>query len=155
MARLLPSGLSHPAGTRAQGLQESPSARRRGLCRCHPCSKEKSGRRLDLFRCRPTWKSESNRESLLELADLRIDLDSWRPDDTARYLTNSLALAGTDKAVFDPPAIARIHQLSHGVPRRVSQLADLALVAGAGRRQDHVDSDTVESVYRELGSMQV
>lgn len=94
-------------------------------------------------------------ESLLELADLRIDLDPWRPGDTQRYLTNSLALAGRDKAVFDPPAIAKIHQLSRGVPRRISQLADLALLAGAGRRQDHVDSATVESVYRELGSIQV
>lgn len=94
-------------------------------------------------------------DSLLELADLRIDLGCWRPDDTARYVANSLALAGRQKAVFDPSAIARLHQLGGGVPRRISQLADLALLAGAGRHQDHVDSETVESVYRELGAIRV
>jgi hypothetical protein len=41
--------------------------------------------------------------------------------------------------------------LAEGVPRRVNQLADLSLLAGAGRELGQIDTETVESVYQELG----
>jgi hypothetical protein len=44
-----------------------------------------------------------------------------------------------------------IHRLAEGVPRRVKQLADMALVAGAGSELELVDVDVVESVFHELG----
>ncbi len=91
----------------------------------------------------------------LELAELRIDLDAWEPLDTREYLNSSLAAAGCRTAIFDEKAIERLHELAHGIPRRVSQLADLALLAGAGGELDHVDATTVESVYHELGVVEV
>lgn len=92
---------------------------------------------------------------LLELAELRIDLEPWDPADTEQYLSDTLARAGCPQPAFDPPAVRRIHELAQGVPRRVNQLADLALLAGAGRALDRVDADTVESVYRELGAIEL
>jgi type II secretory pathway predicted ATPase ExeA len=47
--------------------------------------------------------------------------------------------------------VDRLHELAHGIPRRVSQLADLALLAGAGRNLDQIDAEVVETVYQELG----
>jgi general secretion pathway protein A len=94
-------------------------------------------------------------ESMLDLAELRIDLGAWEATDTEAYLDNSLAQAGRKTPIFDDPAILRLHQLSHGVPRRVSQLADLALAAGAGQTLDRIDAETVESVYHELGVIEV
>lgn len=94
-------------------------------------------------------------ESLLERAELRIDLDPWQPDDTEDFLVSLLAQAGRKEPVFAPPAVTRLHELAQGIPRRISQLADLALLAGAGRNLDQIDVDTVESVYHELGVVQV
>ena len=48
-------------------------------------------------------------------------------------------------------ATTRLYELSCGVPRRVAQLADLALLAGAGLELEQVDAATVESAYQELG----
>jgi hypothetical protein len=45
----------------------------------------------------------------------------------------------------------RLHDLCDGIPRRVNQLANLALLAGAGRKLTLIDTDTVDSVYHELG----
>lgn len=92
---------------------------------------------------------------LLELSALRIDIEPWRTSDTAEFITGSLSSAGREHPAFAEPALARLHQLAHGVPRRVSQLADLSLLAGAGRDLEEIDAEVVESVYEELGAVEV
>lgn len=92
---------------------------------------------------------------LLDLAELRIDLDPWEQPDTEAFLSSSLAQAGRESSVFADPAVARLHELSQGIPRRVSQLADLALLAAAGEDLEQVGADVVESVYHELGVIEV
>jgi type II secretory pathway predicted ATPase ExeA len=87
---------------------------------------------------------------LLELCELRIDIVPWEYDDTADYLKASLEKAGRKDPTFDVQAIARLHELTGGVPRRVRQLAELALLAGAGQELDHIDQQTIENVDQEL-----
>jgi type II secretory pathway predicted ATPase ExeA len=88
---------------------------------------------------------------LLDLAELRIDLEPWEESDTGGYLISALAQAGRKTLLFSDAALLRLHELSGGIPRRVNQLAALALVAGAGRQLSKIDVDTIDSVYHELG----
>ena len=90
-------------------------------------------------------------DRLLGLAELRIDIEPWEASDTEDYLKSSLAQAGCAKPIFDSSAIARLHELTHGIPRQIGQLADLALLAGAGGELKQIDVGVVESVYQELG----
>lgn len=92
---------------------------------------------------------------LLELAELRIDLEPWERSETEQFISTCLAQAGRESPVFADPAVARLHELSSGIPRRVTQLADLALLAGAATELQQIDADVVESVYRELGVVEV
>ncbi len=92
---------------------------------------------------------------LLELAELRIDIAPWESGDTEDYLKQTLSRAGREEPLFDGPAVERLHELSQGIPRRINQLADLALLAGAGRDLQQIDADTIESVYEELGMIEV
>lgn len=87
---------------------------------------------------------------LLDLSDLRIDLEPWDQGDVADYLQASLTKAGCSQTVFDTLAATQIHALTHGIPRQVNQLAELALLAGAGQRRFTIDPDTVRSVHAEL-----
>ncbi|MGA2062036.1 MAG: AAA family ATPase [Thermoguttaceae bacterium] len=89
-------------------------------------------------------------DRLLELAELRIDLEPWNQADTANFLNTSLAQSGSKSQVFSESAIDRLHDLTHGIPRRAAQLADLSLLAGAGANLPQIDADVVESVYYEL-----
>ncbi len=66
-----------------------------------------------------------------------------------------MAQAGCEAAVFAEPALARLQELSHGIPRRINQLAELALLAGAGQELPQIGAEVVESAYRELGVAQV
>jgi type II secretory pathway predicted ATPase ExeA len=90
-------------------------------------------------------------EPLMGLAELRIALEPWQREDTEDYLTTMLAQAGRQSPVFTEQAIDRLHAITGGTPRRVSQLAELALVAGAGGNLQQIDANVVESAYQELG----
>ncbi len=91
---------------------------------------------------------------ILEMSELRIELETWEPEDTQQYLADSLAKAGNNDRVFDPVAASRVHELTRGIPRKVCNLAELALVAGAGRQLTTIDAATIDAVYEELTSCQ-
>jgi len=88
--------------------------------------------------------------TLVELAELRIDLESWDLSDTQAHIKTALEKAGCAKAVFDASAIARLHELTGGIPRLVNHLADLALLAGAAQKLPQITSETIDLVYEEL-----
>jgi type II secretory pathway predicted ATPase ExeA len=94
-------------------------------------------------------------ETLLGLCELRIDLATWQANDIAGYLDSSLRRAGGSGHEFDEQAIERLYELSQGIPRQVRRLADLSLVAGAGRHLPSINADVVESVYSELAMVGV
>lgn len=90
---------------------------------------------------------------LLDLAELRIELALWTADDTRDYLSGSLAAAGRHEPAFADRAVERLFQLSGGAPRRVGQLAQLALIAGAGQSLTQIDEQTVLAVHEELSAV--
>jgi type II secretory pathway predicted ATPase ExeA len=90
---------------------------------------------------------------LLDLAELRVDVEPWEQADTEDFVKTSLAQAGQPAGLFAAPAVARLHELSHGIPRRAAQLADLALLAGTGQNLQQIDAGVVEAVYQELATV--
>jgi type II secretory pathway predicted ATPase ExeA len=88
---------------------------------------------------------------LLDLAELRIDVEPWEADETAAYIKTSLGRAGRSTPAFNEAALARLHELTGGIPRRVQQLADLALLAGAGQNLGQIDAEVIDTVIGELG----
>jgi general secretion pathway protein A len=88
---------------------------------------------------------------LLESAELRIDVETWEADETAAFVKGALQRAGRSTTVFSPPALLRLHELASGLPRRVKQLADLALLAGAGQNLVQIEPEVIDAVCDELG----
>lgn len=87
---------------------------------------------------------------LLDLVDLRVDLEPWDAEDTAGFLQLALVAAGADRPIFDEAALAEIHRLSGGVPRLVNRLADYALVAGSSAGLELIDEETIAAAYAEI-----
>jgi type II secretory pathway predicted ATPase ExeA len=88
---------------------------------------------------------------LLELAELAITLEPWEAADTVRFIDFALHEAGCQRNVFTAAGIERLHELSSGIPLRIKQLADLALLAGAGLELRQIDAGTVADACQELG----
>lgn len=87
---------------------------------------------------------------LLDLCELRIDLEPWDESDTVRFVADNLRRVGGKAELFEPRAAARLYELTGGVPRHVNQLAELALLAAASQHSERVDRHTVDCVYDEL-----
>lgn len=89
-------------------------------------------------------------ERLLELTELKIEIEPWDAEDTRGFLRHTLARAGVAGSIFGESAMDRLHELTRGVPRRVSQLAELALIAGAGSENEQIDGEIVAAAFEEL-----
>lgn len=87
---------------------------------------------------------------VLQTVDLRIELAAWTQAEAEDYVRHALHAVGASRPIFAESGLARLYELSHGLPRRLNQLAELALLAGAGDELELIDAETVESVYLEL-----
>jgi type II secretory pathway predicted ATPase ExeA len=87
---------------------------------------------------------------LNDLCELRIDMEPWDADETANYVAYVLERAGAKEAIFSRDALEHLYTLSHGVPRRIRQLSELSLLAGAAEELQTISASVVESVHRSL-----
>jgi type II secretory pathway predicted ATPase ExeA len=86
----------------------------------------------------------------LDRVDLRVDVQRWSAGDVADYL---IAIVGDERKRnrgFEPEAMARIHEISGGLPRLVQRVAQLALLAAEDQQRTIIDDATVTGVSHEL-----
>ena len=90
-------------------------------------------------------------EQLAQRVIARYHLPALSGGETAQYIQHRLAVAGpTARAPFDKRAVARIHALTGGVPRRINLLCDRALLGAYAHGQHEVGVATVERAAREV-----
>jgi general secretion pathway protein A len=90
---------------------------------------------------RPAWE---------ERVALKTLLGAFGPDETAAYVQHRLQTAGATRAIFDDSALETIHRLSHGVPRAINRLCDLALLIGYAEGLPTLTAEQIDSVCGEL-----
>ncbi|MDE2372080.1 MAG: AAA family ATPase [Burkholderiales bacterium] len=84
-------------------------------------------------------------EQLAQRVIARYHLGALSFEETRQYIRHRLAVAGPNAAwPFDAAALARIHALSGGVPRRINLVADRALLGAYAQGLNRVDRRTVE-----------
>ena len=72
--------------------------------------------------------------------------------ETAEYVRHRLSIAGSkDANLFTAKALALLHEHSGGVPRRINQLGDLALLAGMGKQAKQIDEVMMQEVPASIG----
>ena len=87
---------------------------------------------------------------IIDQCELKIDLPSWDLGQTADYFDFAQNQAEGNGDIFNAQAITRIQELSDGIPRKIVQIAELALVAGAVRKSERVTSELVDQVCEEF-----
>lgn len=80
-------------------------------------------------------------------------LRAFSPEETAAYAAFRLHAAGARRELFDSEALETLHALSHGMPRRINRLCDLALLVGFADERTSIDSAQLEAVADELVSV--
>jgi type II secretory pathway predicted ATPase ExeA len=88
--------------------------------------------------------------SLEERIAVKTLVRSFSPDETTAYVTHRLKAAGANREIFTPDALEALHYLSHGAPRQINRLADLALLVGFADRLPRLAAQQIEAVSEEL-----
>jgi type II secretory pathway predicted ATPase ExeA len=124
------------------------------IARLAECDRS-SDSRLTIVATAATMSIRQLTSRLLDQAELRIELDPWEQADTVGYVLAALRQAGRRDPLFTDEAMVRLHDLCDGIPRRITQLASLSLLAGAGQRAERIDAETVEAAFHELAAVAV
>ena len=90
-------------------------------------------------------------EQLAQRVIARFHLDALSIEETRHYVAHRLAVAGLAGASpFDNKALARIHRLSRGVPRRINLLCGRALLGAYASGKASVNRTTVDKAAVEV-----
>jgi general secretion pathway protein A len=88
--------------------------------------------------------------SLDERVSVKTVLRAFTAEETAAYVRHRLTAAGCKREPFTRDALEALHYLSHGVPRQINRLADLALLVGFADRLPQLAANDIEAVSEEL-----
>jgi general secretion pathway protein A len=90
-------------------------------------------------------------EQLEQRVIARYHLRALSQDETVRYVHHRLAVAGAvAQGLFDERALALIHEVSRGVPRRINLLCDRALLGSYAKGKPRIDTEIVERAAAEV-----
>ena len=91
-------------------------------------------------------------EAFVQRVGVAYHVGALDEGETGRYLAHRLAVAGRAAPLFEPDAVAAVHRLSGGVPRRVNQVAAGALLEGFARESARIGADVVEAATADLAA---
>jgi len=98
-----------------------------------------------------TLLAQPELEQLAQRVIARFHLEALSRDETAQYIAHRMAVAGHTGALpFDARALARIHQLARGVPRRINLLCGRALLGAYAHGLGTVTRAVVDKAATEV-----
>lgn len=90
-------------------------------------------------------------EPLAQRVVARYHLPALPEDETRRYIAHRLAVAGSGGPLpFDEAALARVHELCRGIPRRINVLCDRTMLAAFEARRTRIGRDLVDHVAAQV-----
>lgn len=92
-------------------------------------------------------------EPLRQRIGIHYDLKPLTEEETGAYLQHRIQCAGGKAAIFLPDAVGEIARFSCGIPRRINQVAALALLEGFGRGCRQIDAAVITEVIGELSDL--
>jgi len=92
----------------------------------------------------------AHHESLKQRLQLLWRLDPLTEQQTFQYIQHRMHVAGGDIWVFEEPALAVVYASSHGLPRIINNICDIALLLGQAAHQPRITRDVVLQAARDV-----
>jgi type II secretory pathway predicted ATPase ExeA len=93
----------------------------------------------------------NNIKQLQQRIAIKYHLSGLDEIETAEYILHRLKIAGSSRKVFDELALKIIYEQSGGIPRRINQICDLALLTGFARQKELISEEIIMEVVKDLG----
>lgn len=88
-------------------------------------------------------------EPLNQRSVVRYHLGALGPEESTAYASHLLKRAGTELPLFEPQALAALHQASSGLPRKFNLYAHHALIAAAAAKDKCATAEHVQVALKE------
>jgi type II secretory pathway predicted ATPase ExeA len=95
---------------------------------------------------------ERGGEAFAQRIGVAYHVSSLDEDETARYVAHRLGVAGRVEPLFTGDGIASVHRHSHGLPRRINQLAANAMLEAFAREETRIGAEVVEAAAADLAA---
>lgn len=91
-----------------------------------------------------------NLPQLRQRLAVRYHLKALSPEETKEYIQHRLEVAGSKEQIFLDNAFSEIYRFSGGIPRKINNICDMALLVGDGEGLDKIDKETIREVAEDL-----
>jgi general secretion pathway protein A len=81
---------------------------------------------------------------------VRYHLKALTETETEEYIKHRLGVAGAKEQIFSEDAFKEIYYFSAGIPRRINNICDMALLVGCGEEQDRIGKKVIKEVAEDL-----
>ncbi len=88
----------------------------------------------------------SHLKPLDQRVSIRFHLKGLRAEETRQYILHRLKVAGAQREIFDEGVFPAIQESTGGLPRRINQICDLALLTGYGMKAEKITSEIIREV---------
>ena len=85
-----------------------------------------------------------------QFSDLTIELGPFDQEITENYIRHRLNCSGCSEPLFKADALREIQKLSGGIPEKINQICDLALLAGYEQNLQQIDSNVITRAGGEI-----
>jgi general secretion pathway protein A len=80
---------------------------------------------------------------------IRYHLNPLSMEDTRSYIAFRLEKAGRKEDIFTAEALEEIYNYSEGVPRKINNICDLALLIGFSTKMEKIEIDIIKKVIKD------
>ena len=94
-------------------------------------------------------KIESNKQLNQRIA-MRYHLQGLTMEETAGYIEHRLLVAGGKSEIFEDNALSLVFERSGGIPRRINQICDMALLTGMTLKAEKISTNIIKEAIESL-----
>lgn len=91
-----------------------------------------------------------NLPQLKQRLAIRYHLTALSEKETKEYIQHRVEVAGSKEVIFSEEAFSEIYRFSGGIPRRINNICDMALLVACGEELDKINRETISEVAEDL-----
>lgn len=95
-------------------------------------------------------KKVSSLPQLQQRLGIKYHLTALEENELDKYIRHRIAIAGSQEEIFTEGAIKGIWKYSQGIPRKINNVCDMALLIGFGQEAKMIDEDLIKKVTDDL-----
>jgi len=94
----------------------------------------------------------NNLKQFAQRVAMKYHLSGLNEKETVEYIHHRLGIAGCPHEIFNKDSLKAVYEQSGGIPRRINQICDMALLTGFSQQKKMVDKEIIFETVKDMES---